>query len=118
MYEQRRRRPISRRQFAWRLGKHIALASSLAIVSLGAGMAGYKYFQGLSWLESFVNAAMILSGMGPMTDELKPEAQLFAGIYALYSGLVFLVATGIILVPILHRLLHRFHWDEEETRRT
>jgi hypothetical protein len=101
----------------WRLGKHFAAASLLAIGSLGVGMAGYAYFEKLDWRDSFLNAAMILGGMGPVKTDLTPAGKLFAGAYALYAGLVFLVATGIALAPILHRLLHHFHWDEDGRHR-
>lgn len=117
MYEHRRERPLARPQFLWRLGKHVAVASLVTIGSLGGGMAGFSYFEDLEWRDSFLNAAMLLGGMGPLKTDLTPAGKLFAGTYALYAGLVFLVAAGIVLAPILHRVLHRFHWDEEEGRR-
>jgi hypothetical protein len=80
--------------------------------SLLAGMWGYAHFEGMSWLDAFLNASMILSSMGP-ADQLKTNAgKLFAGCYALYSGLVIVLASGIVLAPVVHRLLHRFHVDE------
>ena len=75
-------------------------------------MWGYAHFEGMSWLDAFLNAAMILSGMGP-ADQLKSDAgKLFAGCYALYSGLIIVLASGIVLAPIVHRILHRFHVDD------
>jgi len=80
--------------------------------SLGIGMAGYEHFEDLPWRDAFLNSAMLLGGMGPVDAPKTPGGKLFAGAYALYAGLVFLVAIGIVLAPLLHRLMHRFHWDE------
>jgi len=114
MYEQRSERPAPKGQFLWRLAGHIAAASLLVIGSLVLGMAGYSHFEGLGWRDSFLNAAMLLGGMGPVETPVTPGGKLFAGTYALYAGLVFLVAVGIALAPAVHRLLHLFHWVEEE----
>jgi hypothetical protein len=75
------------------------------------GMAGYRYYERLPWLDAFLNAAMLLGGMGPVEEPQTAGGKLFAGLYALYAGLVFLVATAIILAPVVHRLLHKFHWE-------
>ena len=80
--------------------------------SLAGGMAGYMYFEHLPWRDAFLNAAMLLGGMGPVESPATPGGKVFAGFYALYAGLVFLVAVGIVLAPVVHRLLHQFHWDE------
>jgi hypothetical protein len=82
--------------------------------SLAGGMAGYMYFERLPWRDAFLNAAMLLGGMGPVESPATPGGKLFAGLYALYAGLVFLVAVGIVLAPVVHRLLHQFHWDQRE----
>ena len=82
--------------------------------SLFAGICGYHFTENLSWLDSFLNAAMILGGMGPVEVVQTPGGKVFAGFYALYSGLVFLVAVGIILAPMVHRMLHTFHWDADQ----
>lgn len=79
-------------------------------------MAGYHHFEGMEWIDAFVNAAMILSGMGPLTPLQTWGGKLFAGIYALYSGLALIFATGIIFAPIVHRLFHRFHLASEKHR--
>lgn len=113
-YESRRTRPLSRRQFALRLALHGALALLLALLSLLAGMAGYEYFENLSWRDAFLNAAMLLGGMGPVNMPVTDAGKIFSGLYALYSGLVFLICLGIMLAPILHRLLHVFHWEEDK----
>ena len=78
------------------------------------GMLGYHLFEGMSWIDSFVNAAMILSGMGPLNPLQTTAGKLFAGFYALFSGLAFILIIGIIFAPIVHRFLHRFHLNERE----
>ncbi len=89
----------------------LSLAAGFAVIlfSLGLGMAGYRYFEGLSWIDAFVNAAMLLSGMGPLASPQTSAGKIFAGIYALYSGFVVLIAAGIAFAPVIHRFLHRFH---------
>src|SRR5678815_1503803 len=112
-YEHHRQRPISRRRFARRLLSHFAAAAFVVAVSLAIGMAGYVYFEQLSWLDAFLNAAMLLGGMGPVDDPRTSGGKLFAGSYALFAGLIFLVVAGIMLGPVVHRIMHRFHWDEQ-----
>ena len=85
---------------------------ALLAVSLPAGMAGYIHFESLSWRDAFLNAAMLLGGMGPVNAPQTDGGKLFAGIYALYAGLAFIVAAGVLLTPVLHRLLHKFHWNQ------
>jgi len=99
----------SPRVFAQRLLASSALGFGLVIVSLGAGMAGYHGYEGLSWIDSFLNASMILSGMGPLFLPVTVGGKLFAGLYALYSGLAVLVIAGVIFGPVVHRFLHRVH---------
>lgn len=87
----------------------MAIWAGITALGLAIGMAGYAYFEGMGLIDSFVNAAMILSGMG-VFDELKyQDGKIFAGFYALLSGLIFLIATSFVLAPIFHRILHRFH---------
>lgn len=78
------------------------------------GMAGYAYFEGLGWLDAYLNAAMLLGGEGPVEAPRTPGGKVFAGSYALYAGLIFLVVAGLVFAPVVHRLLHRFHWDQRE----
>ena len=78
-------------------------------LSLWAGMAGYHFYEGLPWLDAFLNASMIPSGMGPLAQPQTVNGKLFTGMYALYSGFVVIVASGIIFAPVIHRTLHRFH---------
>ena len=92
---------------------HLALAIGLLLGSLAFGMLGYAYFEHLPWLDAFLNAAMLLGGMGPVDAPKSAGGKLFAGLYALYAGLVFIVTAALVFTPILHRLLHRFHWAEK-----
>jgi hypothetical protein len=81
-------------------------------------MAGYAYFERLGWRDAFLNAAMLLGGMGPVETPITPGGKIFAGCYALYAGLVFIVTTGIMGAPVVHRLLHQFHWERDDEPRT
>jgi len=114
MYEPRHRPPIPRPLFLRRLALHGGAAAGLVLLSLAVGMAGYMACEHLSPLDAFVNAAMLLSGMGPLHAPGTPSGKLFAGLYALYSGFVVLIAAGIASAPVVHRLLHTFHWQEDE----
>jgi hypothetical protein len=100
--------------FARRLARNFAAASLLIGVSLLAGMAGYHWLEGMEWIDAFANASMILSGMGPLAPLQTWSGKLFAGLYALYSGLMLIVAASIVLAPVIHRLLHQFHMETEE----
>ncbi len=104
---------LSKRQFAQRLALNFACASALIAVSLIAGMIGYHSIEGMAWIDAFVNASMILSGMGPLDPLKSAGGKLFAGLYALYSGLILILASGIILAPVVHRLIHSFHLEKE-----
>ena len=114
MYERHNEPLLSRREFLFRLLRHAGFTSGIVLVSLLIGMLGYHQLEGLSWLDSFLNAAMILGGMGPVAQLTTSSGKLFAGLYALYSGMVLLVAVGVLLLPVLHRLLHSFHLDEDD----
>jgi hypothetical protein len=92
---------------------HAAAALTLLLLSLLLGMAGYEYFEGLPWRDAFLNAAMLMGGMGPVDAPQTNGGKLFAGLYALYAGLVFLVAAGLVFTPIMHRVLHKFHWEQD-----
>jgi hypothetical protein len=104
----------SRKSFAWRMARSIVMASALIGLSLLAGMAGYHFLEGLPWIDAFMNAAMILGGMGPVAQIQTDGGKLFAGMYALYSGLIVIVAAGVLFAPVLHRILHEFHADEKQ----
>ena len=112
MYESHKHPPLPRTRFFLRLALHAAGAIGLLLSSLLIGMAGYGYFENLAWRDAFLNSAMLLGGMGPVDAPKTDGGKVFAGLYALYAGLVFIVAAGLVFVPVLHRLLHKFHWDE------
>jgi hypothetical protein len=114
MYEARKERPLSRSAFALRLIGHGLLLLALLIVSTLAGMAGYMYFEQLSVVDAFLNTTMLLGGMGPVDPPHTDGGKLFAGFYALYAGLFFLVSAAVMFTPLLHRLLHKFNWTEDE----
>ena len=113
MYEPKSHPPIPRERFLKRLFLHVAGAAFLLFGSLLSGMAGYEGFEGLPWRDAFLNSAMLLGGMGPVDPPQTDSGKLFAGIYALYSGLVFLVVVALVFAPIVHRVMHRFHWQED-----
>jgi hypothetical protein len=121
MYEHRSHALLTRAAFRARMLRHAGLAVLVVVASLGIGMAGYWYFEpdGVKdWRDAFVNAAMLLGGMGPVHLPKTPGGKVFAGLYALYAGLVFLVVVGLLFAPILHRILHRFHWGEADAHGT
>jgi hypothetical protein len=99
----------SRRTFAGRMLVAIGLWLLLTVGGLAIGIAGYAAFEGMSLVDAFVNAAMILSGMGPLGELKTTSGKIFAGTYAIFSGLIIVIATGVVLAPIFHRVLHRFH---------
>jgi hypothetical protein len=117
MYERYDEPMLSRRAFLARVLRHIALAALLLFVSLAVGVAGYMLLASLPFVDAFLNAAMILGGMGPVDVLPTDGAKLFAGIYALYCGLFFLVTAGVILAPFLHRVLHSLHLDDDDDDR-
>jgi len=116
MYEPRHHPPVSRQRFLRRLAAHGGASGALILVSLLIGMGGYAYFEGLGWRDAFLNAAMILGGMGPVATLQTPGGKVFAGLYALYSGLVVLVAAGVLFTPVFHRMIHKFHWDRDNAK--
>ena len=111
MFEHRSSPLLPRQAFYRRVAICFLLSQALVAVALGLGMAGYHFFENLGWVDSFVNAAMILSGMGPVATLQTDAGKIFAGCYALFSGLVFITVTGIVLAPVAHRALHKFHLE-------
>jgi hypothetical protein len=103
-----------RHVFAWRFVKFLLGAQLLAGFALGLGVLGYHYIAGFTWVDSLLNASMILGGMGPMGELPSDAAKVFASAYALFSGLVFITVTGIVLAPVAHRVLHLFHLDNDD----
>lgn len=112
MYESKSKPPISRARFVRRVVSHAAAAAALIVVSLAIGMAGYEHFEALPWRDAFLNSAMIAGGMGPVDAPHTDGGKLFEGFYALYSGLVFIVTAGLLFAPAVHRVLHKFHWEQ------
>jgi len=95
-----------------RLVRSIVFSLLIIAVALYVGMWGYHYYENMSWVDAFVNAAMILSGMGPLTPLNTAAGKVFAGFYALFSGLAFIAIIGVLFAPIIHRFFHKFHLDD------
>lgn len=112
MYEHHSKPLLPRKLFWRRVLAHASLGFVVLIVSLGVGVAGYHLTEGLSLIDSILNASMILGGMGPVDAIKTPGGKLFASFYSLFSGIVFLGVVGIILAPIAHRMLHKLHLSE------
>jgi hypothetical protein len=111
-FEHRDRPMASHVVFLGRLARNLLVACVMIAIALALGMEGYHATEGLSWLDAYLNAAMLLGGMGPV-DALHTEAgKLFAGSYALFCGLLIVIASGVVLAPILHRVLHALHADD------
>lgn len=113
IYESKTQPPLTRIRFIQRVLLHAAAALALLVLSLLAGLAGYAHFERLSWLDAFLNSAMLMDGMGPVDAPKTDGGKLFAGLYALYASLIFLFAAGVIFTPVSHRMLHKFYWDED-----
>ncbi len=103
-------------KFVRRVLRHVLIGAAVIGLSLGGGILGYHLTEKLPWLDSLLNASMILGGMGPVNPIQTTAGKLFASFYALYSGVVFLVVVGIMVAPIAHRILHRLHLAEEQSR--
>ena len=108
-FEHVKQKVISRHAFAVRMANALGLWVILTLGGLAVGMLGYTLTEGMSVVDAFVNAAMILSGMGPVGELHTTAGKIFAGCYAIFSGLIIVIATGFVLAPIFHRVLHRFH---------
>lgn len=108
-YEHRSQPLLPRRQFVLRVGRHVLLALGLMSVFLLIGTLGYHWLAGMVWLDALLNASMILSGMGPVNPITSEAGKWFATAYALVSGLVFTLTTGIVVSPMLHRVFHSLH---------
>lgn len=111
MFEHRSEAILPRKAFISRQLKSLGLGLVLIALSLLVGMLGYHTLEGLAWDDAFVNASMILSGMGPFAPLHSTASKVFAGCYALYSGLAILLIAGIVFAPAVHRVLHRFHLE-------
>ena len=113
IFERRNEELASTSEFAKRMAAFIGLALGLIAVALMIGIAGYRYLAGFGWVDSLLEASMILGGMGPVNPLSTDGAKIFASMYALFSGLIFIAVMGVILSPVVHRLMHKFHIDED-----
>ena len=113
MYERRKQPLLSRAEFGKRVGRHGLVALGVLVAGLGIGILGYHFIAHLSWIDSLLNASMILGGMGPIDPLPNNAAKLFASFYALFSGLAFVGVVSVLLAPFVHRLLHRVHAEEQ-----
>ena len=114
MFESRSQPLLPRPAFYQRLARSFAITLGIVAVSLGLGSAGYHSFGKLAWVDALLNAAMILTGMGPVDPMTTTSGKLFATFYALYSGVAFLSMVAVLIAPIIHRLMHKFHLEEDE----
>jgi hypothetical protein len=114
MFERRSDRLLPWPRFVWRMALSFLLMVAIVAAALMMGVLGYHYIARLSWIDALLNASMILTGMGPVATLTDTPSKLFASAYALFSGVVFLSSVGIVLSPVFHRILHRFHLDDEE----
>ena len=117
MFEHKGQRLLSRSQFFFRLLWSASVAVGLIVVSLSLGTVGYHVFGGLAWIDSMLNASMILTGMGPVDPMRTTAGKLFAAGYALFSGIIFLSLAAVLCAPLLHRMIHRFHLEAEDNDR-
>ena len=114
MFEHYTKPVLPRQQFFIRVLRYLIFTLIILGVSLGIGVVGYHYLNELSWLDSFLNASMILTGMGPVDPMKNDAAKWFASCYALFSGVAFLSTVAVFLTPIIHRFLHQHHLDESK----
>lgn len=114
MFEHRHQKIAPTHVFVKRLAMYIGMAILLILAALSIGIAGYHWLAGLGWVDSLLNASMILGGMGPVNVLTNTSAKVFASLYALFSGLVFIAVMGIVFTPIVHRMLHKFHVDDKD----
>lgn len=115
MYEHKSRPPLAARDFRARVVRHALAVLGIIGGALGIGVAGYHWIAGLDWIDSLLEASMILGGMGPIQPLNTTGAKLFASFYSLFSGLAFIGIAGVMIAPVAHRILHRFHWEENQS---
>ncbi len=116
MFENKRQRVISPHHFARRIALCLAWAGAVAAVALAIGVVGFHFIAEASWIDALHNASMILGGMGPVVDMKTQAAKLFSSAYALFCGLVFIGLVAVVLAPVMHRVLHKFHVDDADLK--
>ena len=116
MFEHHRQPLLSRDKFVARVARNAGIAFTLGAIALGVGVLGYRFIAGFDWVDALLNASMLLGGMGPMSDPPlnSNPAKVFASVYALFAGVVFLVSIAVLLAPVIHRLMHRFHLADDK----
>ncbi len=114
MYERRTDKLLPTPQFVSRVARQIWYVFVAVAAALAIGMSGYHWINGLPWIDAFLEASMILGGMGPIHEPHTTVGKLFAGFYALFAGLFFIGATGVLLAPFLHRMIHLFHLEKQQ----
>jgi hypothetical protein len=113
-YEKKNEPLVSREVFLRRLGRNATVALSVIGVSMVVGIVGYRVLEGMDWIDAFLESAILLGGMGPIHAPTTVAGKLFAGVYALYAGVLVIGTAGVILAPIFHRLLHSLHAEDED----
>ena len=109
--------PAPRRTYYTHLARNLSIGAAIVLCALAIGVLGYRHFENMGWIDAFANAAMILSGMGPLAPLQTDGGKLFAGCYALFSGLIFIAVIGVAFAPVVLRLLHKFHFEAEQRAR-
>lgn len=117
IFERRNEPVIPLRRFLFRMANNVLAVLGVVALSLLAGVLGYHLLEGMSWLDSLLNASMILGGMGPVGELRTVGGKLFASFYAIYSGLFLIGVTGFMLAPVFHRVLHTFHVQDDTGKR-
>jgi hypothetical protein len=114
LFESHTQPMATRAEFIRRMLRYSLVTTGIILFSLGIGILGYHYLESLSWIDSLLNASMILGGMGPVNSLQTNAGKIFASFYALYSGIILLASVGILITPVFHRFLHRFHLELED----
>lgn len=109
MFEAKNEPLASKQDFLKRFSRNLFIGLMIIVLSLACGMIGYRYLENMTWIDSYLNASMILAGEGPVEQLHTVEGKLFAGLYALFSGIVFLVVIAFVFAPVFHRIFHKFH---------
>jgi hypothetical protein len=114
MFEHRSQPLLSPRLYVRRLARSALFGLGLVAPSLVIGMLGYRFFEHLSWIDAFLDSSMLLGGMGPVHTPVTDPGKLFAGMYAIFCGLIVILVAGIMIAPMVHRAMHRFHLAQDE----